>query len=353
MSVKKTSAEYMRRHNVVALIEMVRGTGPIAVDRENGIIRGVKVLGYESKRGHTYTKTAVTKARGMYEGRAVNIDHDEHGKEGNARNLEKRFGRLQNVRESGDGLYADLHYLKAHPMADRVCESAERMPDVMGLSQHAFGREVKRGGKTYIEEITHVRSVDLVSDPATTKGLFEDATMEDDGMGTAVAAEPVSTDPADSIKSGFRSAILAVLDGEGDVAAMAGKIKDLLKAQEQAMSKLEGKPDKPADGEKPAEEKAAAESAKAVAPSAELIKLIESNCRLQLQVAGLAEPPAVLIEAMCKLDSDEKRAAFAAAQKPAVVTKPRSSSPLFESGNSGALPKEIPTDGKAFAALCR
>lgn len=45
------------------------------VDRDAGIIRGVKMIGRESKNCRTYTEDALRKAVGMYEGVKVHLDH--------------------------------------------------------------------------------------------------------------------------------------------------------------------------------------------------------------------------------------------------------------------------------------
>lgn len=164
MSVATTSSR------VEQLVERV-ASNSVRVDRAAGILRGVKVLGYESANGRTYSREAIARARGLYEGRAVNVDHP--ARPNDPRGLASRFGRLVNVVVESDGLYADLEYLKSHALANVVCEAAERMPGNLGLSHNADGRTVRRGGKTIVEEIKSVRSVDLVSDPATTSGLFE------------------------------------------------------------------------------------------------------------------------------------------------------------------------------------
>jgi hypothetical protein len=73
-----------------------------------------------------------------------------------------------------NGVYADLHFLKSHPLAARVCEAAERMPEVLGFSQNATTIQVPDGhGGVVHESIKRVRSVDLVADPATTQSIFE------------------------------------------------------------------------------------------------------------------------------------------------------------------------------------
>jgi hypothetical protein len=163
------STATLSRPSIVTLHERQTVSG--RVDRAAGVIRGVKIIGRISANGREYTREALSKARGLYEGIKVNCDHPTRHNE--ARGVGDRFGRLVNVREKDGSLYGDLEYLKSHPMAERVAEAAETMPDAFGLSHNAEGRTVMRNGKTIVEEITRVRSVDLVSDPATTSGLFE------------------------------------------------------------------------------------------------------------------------------------------------------------------------------------
>ena len=147
-------------------IAQVAGT----VDRQAGVVRNVKIIGLESRNGRTYLPETLRKAAPKYEGVAVNTDHSKPGEQ---RRVAERFGRLRNVRTGDAGLFADLHYLTSHPLANVVAEAAERMADAFGLSHDVFGKVTCRNGKAIVEEIETVRSVDLVADPATTGGLFE------------------------------------------------------------------------------------------------------------------------------------------------------------------------------------
>lgn len=150
------------------------------IDRENGVIRGVRIIGRISKNGREYSAEALRQARNLYEGVRVNIDHQPRSRAGDDTPSSSRFGWLANVRERDGGLIGDLHILKSHPMAAVVFEAAERNSSLFGLSHHAEGRTRREGGKTIVEEILAVRSVDLVSDPATTSGLFESVNMRDE-----------------------------------------------------------------------------------------------------------------------------------------------------------------------------
>lgn len=145
---------------------------PIKVDREAGVIYGVKVLGLISENGRRYLEKAVKEAAPLYEGIMVNVDHPENA--GDSRSAQDRIGKLVNVHYvEGKGLYGDLEFLKSHPMAERICEAAERMPDAFGMSHNAQGDGEDEDGVFVVHKIVEVRHVDLVADPATTKSLNE------------------------------------------------------------------------------------------------------------------------------------------------------------------------------------
>lgn len=156
--------------------------GQSRVDRAGGIIRGVKVLGLVSQNTHgisgvkgtRYLPEAARAARGMYEGAKVNIDHPEHDRN-DVRRCRDRFGVLRNVRFIEGEPFADLHYLKSHPLAAQVCEAAERsdLHDQFALSHNALGEGIIDGDYYVVSRIVEVSSVDLVADGGTNKSLFE------------------------------------------------------------------------------------------------------------------------------------------------------------------------------------
>jgi hypothetical protein len=146
----------------------------LAVDREAGFIRGVKILGLESKNGRTYPKETAARAVPLYEGSRVNIDHPK-GSPSSPRDYASRIGSLVNVRvEHGDGgLRGDFHFNPKHALAEQLIWDAEHAPENVGFSHNVEAKTSRRDGRVIVEEITRVQSVDLVADPATTRGLFE------------------------------------------------------------------------------------------------------------------------------------------------------------------------------------
>jgi hypothetical protein len=140
------------------------------VDAANGIIRGVKLLGLVSKNGREYTPEALRGAAEHYANRPINIDHGD-----GRRSYKDRIGRVLSAECRADGLYGSIQLNPKHPLTEQLLWDAEHSPQSVGLSHDAVGRTVRRDGKTIVEKIESVRSVDLVADPATTGGLFESA----------------------------------------------------------------------------------------------------------------------------------------------------------------------------------
>ena len=143
------------------------------VDRRGGVIRGVKILGVESRNGRTYLAQALAEAARLYEEAKVNVNHPK-GNPLAARDYQDRIGVLRRVvARPEEGLFADLHFNPKHALAEQLIWDAEHMPQNVGFSHNVQARTARRGDRVVVEAITKVESVDLVADPATTRGLFE------------------------------------------------------------------------------------------------------------------------------------------------------------------------------------
>ena len=153
------------------------------VDRANAVIRGVKILGRSSTNRHgmpgvsgtDYTREALEGARHLYEGVKVNYDHPPRNDPDAERRSSDRGGKLLNVQVRSDGLYGDLHLIPSHSMTPNILDAAERLElnDCFALSHNAKGYGDVREGRYRIKEIPLVRSVDIVADGGTNRGLFE------------------------------------------------------------------------------------------------------------------------------------------------------------------------------------
>ena len=161
------------------------------VDRQAAVIRGVKVLGLESRNGRTYLPEALAQAAQLYEDAKVNVNHPK-GNPGGPRDYQDRIGTIRHVTvHPGEGLFGDFHFNPKHALAEQLTWDAEHAPENVGFSHNVEARVGRRGDRVVVEAITRVQSVDLVADPATTRGLFESAATETD-------AEPAV--PADGAK---------------------------------------------------------------------------------------------------------------------------------------------------------
>ena len=166
-------------------------------------IPGCKILGFKSRNNRTYTKEAIQAAVSKYEGVKVNLDHNTGT---DPRKFSERFGRMVNVRfQPGQGLFGDLQYNPKHPLAEAFNWWIKNDPTAIGLSHNATA-EVKNTaeGGEIVTEIRDVDSVDLVADPATTRGLFEsynerNRTMNpEDEMPEMAPPAPINSDMGDA-----------------------------------------------------------------------------------------------------------------------------------------------------------
>lgn len=171
-----------------AVQEYVQSAGrTLRVDAARGVLRGVKLLGLRSRNGRRYEESALRRAMSLYEGSKVNVNHPERDPLA-PRDYRDRLGIVRNVRvEAGQGLFGDLHYNPSHPLAEQLAWDAEHAPENVGLSHNVLARTRRDGQEIVVEAITRVQSVDLVADPATTAGLFEQAATTVEVIDPAVA----------------------------------------------------------------------------------------------------------------------------------------------------------------------
>ncbi len=143
------------------------------VDRDEGVIRGVKILGLESRNRRSYLPEALAQAARLYEDAKVNVNHPK-GNPGAPRDYQDRMGVIRNVAaRPGEGLFADFYFNPKHTLAEQLMWDAEHAPENVGFSHNVEARTVRQGDRVVVEAITRVQSVDLVADPATTRSLFE------------------------------------------------------------------------------------------------------------------------------------------------------------------------------------
>ncbi|TWT91001.1 hypothetical protein Mal64_14000 [Pseudobythopirellula maris] len=147
----------------------------LRTDAGAGVLRGVKLLGLESKNGRRYREKALREAISLYEGAKVNVNHPQ-GDPLSPRDYRDRLGVIRGVElRPGEGLFGALHYNPKHALSEQLAWDAEHSPENVGLSHNVVARTAWEAGALVVESIQRVQSVDLVADPATTRGLFEHA----------------------------------------------------------------------------------------------------------------------------------------------------------------------------------
>jgi hypothetical protein len=245
-------------------IEELATLSASGVDRSGAypVVRGVLLCGNTSANRRRYRKEAFAGDRvKRYESRPVFLDHgDPRG----PRKYGDKIATVENARLRSDGMpVGDLAVNPKHPLAEAFLWDAEHKPKSCGMS-HVANCETVTGkdGWEEITEVVEVVSVDLVTDPATTKGLHEHKarTMtlkefaesfarlpkataaqnlavkrlaEMEGMDAAPIDAPADdASPEEGIKDAFMTACMHLckqaMDGEIDSKEFAKKIKKLV-----------------------------------------------------------------------------------------------------------------------------
>jgi hypothetical protein len=142
----------------------------------DGVIRGAKLLGLTSRNGRRYEGKGLDAAKGLYEGRKVYVNHPKPDGMGAERPFGDWAGVIENVQyRKGEGLYGDVVLRQESAYFKGIVEVASnpKFRKSCGFSHVAEGESHFDGDTEIIESIKEVFSVDLVTDPATTAGIFE------------------------------------------------------------------------------------------------------------------------------------------------------------------------------------
>lgn len=157
------------------------------VDRAENLIRNVTLLSKVSKNNRTYSEQALTDAARLYDRVPFYLDHPtdaELRERKGARSVLDLAGEVVNPRRVGDQVRGDIHVLDREPAKSLLFALAEQMPHRAGNSHRARGRlrAGTAGQGDVVEGLEEVFAVELVTDPATTSGLFESVTNAEDAV---------------------------------------------------------------------------------------------------------------------------------------------------------------------------
>ena len=143
----------------------------IKTDPDKGILFDVLFLGHKSRNRTDYSGPVMEAALPLYEGAQSYVGHT---KDGTNPEFDRSFGVPRNCRVAPDGLRGDYHFPPKHRLAEQLLWAAENNPRAVGFSHDADCTYDVQNGRRVVTAIERVYSVDLVTRPGTTRGLFED-----------------------------------------------------------------------------------------------------------------------------------------------------------------------------------
>ena len=160
-------------------VSYIQNAAGISIDRSTNKISGVKLLGWKSRNSNrTYVPEGVDPT--LYRNASVNINHPTEEEKKLPRPFVSRFGWIgdgtrgeEDPVKKEDGVYGTLYYNPRHPLVEAFLWWVQNKPDKVGLSHVAFGDVWEGAGGELVENLDEVRSVDVVTDSATTDGMFE------------------------------------------------------------------------------------------------------------------------------------------------------------------------------------
>lgn len=203
----------------------------VEIDHDNLILKNVVVLGPVSTNRRKYSVETQQKALPLFEGIRAYVNHPKMNEMNEPRDMRDLVGEHKNIRMVGDRTVSDLHLLDNATVRDVVLPVAESKPHLVGNSIVARGKMVKeKDGTDNVEEILAVRSVDIVTEPATTKSLFAEgrqllSTEEDEMELKSLTLETLKKERPDLFEA-VSAALTAELEAKTTREAEAKALKD-------------------------------------------------------------------------------------------------------------------------------
>ena len=199
------------------------------VDRDKGVVYGVRVVGPKSRNGRVYPAAVLKTAAPMFEGVPVYVGHHFDPATMTPREPppEAKFGRIVNARFDRDGITADLRYNPKLAFAEGflwACENDPAFYQFSQLARVAYQPANDADGNRVAAEYRQVASVDIVSEGGATHTIF-DSDQSKGGRTVADDTETQSTDP---------KAVAGEMDSPGKVVAFLTDFFGALKGMDQA-----------------------------------------------------------------------------------------------------------------------
>jgi len=182
--------------DTIASEDAFESVGLADVDAEKGIAVGVKLLGLRSRNNRNYDTPGVRKTAIRHlSGSRVYINHP--AKATDNRDYHDKFGVVsENVEyREGKGYFGTIYFNPQHAAASQFVWDITHAPKTMGMSVNASIESEKpvKGKDSDVNAIESIRSVDVVTNPATTDGIFEEHIEEEEEM--ALTLEEIKKHP--------------------------------------------------------------------------------------------------------------------------------------------------------------
>lgn len=146
------------------------------IDKAARVIYDVKLNGNRSRNKRWYSDDVLKAATHLYEGVKVYLDHSDPGRSewsGAPRSVSGCIGTIKNPKFMPGGTRGELHVL---PSKVAFMDDVEAQPKVFGMSHVADTSSAPTSndsGEEVITQIHEIFSVDVVTEPACTRGMFE------------------------------------------------------------------------------------------------------------------------------------------------------------------------------------
>jgi ubiquinone biosynthesis protein UbiJ len=260
------------------------------IHRSLGIIEGATMIGPMSSNGthrkRRYSTQALKKIAQEAEGLPGYLNHVKPEDAFKPRDVRDIAIRHRNVRydPTTDSVKSDMHVMPNH--ADLVFALAENFGDHIGNSLVSKGAVTMEGDTEVVQDILAIRSADLVTDPASTKGLFEGAESRERPLSITDLIESIQNTKGDT-KVELSTILAHLKDNEPDRNLLAEHFGWVNKASAEKLQ----------------------ESNKALT-----VKVAEQDKALTESIAKLAVSEKTLTETKAEVDTYKAKEAVAAKQ---------------------------------------
>lgn len=213
------------------------------IDYDKLILKNVVVLGPTSTNGRKYPVETQKSALSLFEGIRAYVNHPKLNEMSEPRDMRDLIGEHKNLRMVGDKTVSDLYLIDNAVVRDVVLPLAESKPHLAGNSIVARGRMVKEKDGTHkVEQILAARSIDIVTEPATTNSLFTEGkqfSSEEEEMDLKTLTMETLKKERPDLFEAVTTALQAEIESKTQKEAESKALKDKVTALENRVTELE------------------------------------------------------------------------------------------------------------------